>query len=78
MPIFARLWLNVAIVVEQNSRMETGSSRPGGRFMFARYLDDALWQAEVKEALRIALLNLDWSLPRQARWKSCWARAGRG
>ncbi|MEC7243174.1 MAG: metallopeptidase TldD-related protein, partial [Pseudomonadota bacterium] len=51
--------LNVAIVVEQNGRMETGSSGTGGRFMFARYLDDALWQAEVKEALRIALLNLD-------------------
>ena len=51
--------LNVAIVVEQNGRMETGSSGTGGRFMFARYLDDALWQAEVNEALRIALLNLD-------------------
>jgi TldD protein len=50
--------MNVAIVVEQNGRMETGSSGTGGRFMFARYLDDSLWQAEVNEALRIALLNL--------------------
>ena len=33
--------------------------------MFARYLDDSLWQAEVNEALRIALLNLD-SVPAPA------------
>ena len=57
--------MNVAIVVEQNGRMETGSSGTGGRFMFARYLDDSLWQAEVNEALRIALLNLD-SVPAPA------------
>ncbi len=51
--------LNVAVVVEQNGRMESGSSGTGGRFMFTRYLDQALWQGEVDEALRIALLNLD-------------------
>jgi TldD protein len=51
--------MNVAIVVEQNGRMETGSSGSGGRFMFVRYLDDNVWQKEVAEALRIALLNLD-------------------
>ena len=57
--------MNVAIVVEQNGRMETGSSGTGGRFMFARYLDESIWQAEVNEALRIALLNLD-SVPAPA------------
>lgn len=51
--------LNVSVVAEQNGRMESGSSGTGGRFMFDRYLDDAVWQSEVDEALRIALLNLD-------------------
>ncbi|MGB2300892.1 MAG: metalloprotease TldD [Candidatus Puniceispirillaceae bacterium] len=51
--------LNVAVVVEKNGRMETGSSGAGGRFMFSTYLQDDVWQAEVDEALRIATLNLD-------------------
>ncbi len=51
--------LNVSVVVEKNGRMESGSSGTGGRFMFTRYLSDDLWQAEVEEALRLALLNLD-------------------
>ena len=56
------VWLNVAIVVEQNGRMETG--RAGQRTVGVRPLsDDVLWQAEVNEALRIALLNLDLVFP---------------
>ena len=51
--------LNVAVVAEKNGRMESGSSGTGGRFMFDRYLQDDIWQAEVDEALRIAMLNLD-------------------
>ena len=51
--------LNVSVVVEQNGRMESGSSGTGGRIMFDRYLDPAIWRAEVDEALRLALLNLD-------------------
>ena len=39
--------------------MESGSSGTGGRFMFDRYLQADVWQAEVDEALRIAMLNLD-------------------
>lgn len=50
--------LNVSVVVEENGRMETGSSGTGGRFMFDRYLQPASWKAEVDEALRLALLNL--------------------
>ena len=46
--------LGIAVVVEQNGRMESGSSGMGGRF-----LDKALWQPEIDEALRLALLNLD-------------------
>ena len=51
--------LNVSVVVEKNGRMETGGSGAGGRFMFDRYLDPRTWQAEVDEALRLAILNLD-------------------
>ena len=51
--------MNVSVTVEQNGRMETGSSGAGGRFMFTRYLDEHLWQGEVEEALRLALLNLE-------------------
>lgn len=51
--------LGISVVVEQGGRMETGSSGTGGRFMFSRYLQDECWQAEIDEALRIALLNLD-------------------
>lgn len=51
--------LGISVVVEQGGRMETGSSGTGGRFMFSRYLQDDVWQAEIDEALRIALLNLD-------------------
>ena len=51
--------LGIAVVVEQNGRMESGSSGMGGRFLLNHYLDEALWQPEIDEALRLALLNLD-------------------
>jgi TldD protein len=50
--------LNVSIVVEENGRMETGSSGAGGRVMYDRYLDPAQWRNQVDEALRQALVNL--------------------
>jgi len=50
--------LNVGIVVEENGRMESGSSGAGGRVMYDHYLDPALWKAQVDEALRHALVNL--------------------
>ncbi len=57
--------LSIAVIVEQNGRMESGSSGMGGRFMLNHYLDEALWQPEIDEALRLALLNLD-SVPAPA------------
>jgi len=51
--------LGVSVVVEKGGRMESGSSGTGGRFMFTRYLQDDIWQSEIDEAVRIALLNLD-------------------
>ena len=51
--------LNVSVIVEQNGRREQGSSGGGGRHGLARLLEPAYWQAQIREALRIALVNLD-------------------
>ena len=51
--------LNVAVVVSRDGRMESGSSGAGGRVMFDNYMAPEIWQAQVREALRIATLNLD-------------------
>jgi TldD protein len=50
--------LNVAIVVGDGDRMETGSAGSGGRVTYERYLDPQHWKAQVDEALRQALVNL--------------------
>jgi TldD protein len=50
--------LNVAVVVGEGERMETGSHGAGGRVGYEHYLDPANWQAQVEEALRQALVNL--------------------
>src|SRR5208282_2894676 len=50
--------LNVAIVVGEDDRMETGSAGAGGRIAYERYLDPAQWKKQVDEALRQALVNL--------------------
>jgi len=57
--------INVWVAVEQNGRMESGSSGAGGRVMLDRWLTPEAWQSQVNEALRIALLNLD-SVPAPA------------
>ncbi|HEY5209118.1 MAG TPA: metalloprotease TldD [Stellaceae bacterium] len=57
--------LNVSVVVEENGRMETGSSGAGGRVMYEQYLDPAQWKGQVDEALRQALVNLS-SVPAPA------------
>jgi TldD protein len=57
--------LNVAVVVEQGGRRETGSHGMGGRFDYARIVAEPVWQGAVEEALRQALLNLD-SVPAPA------------
>jgi TldD protein len=57
--------LNVAIVVEQNGRRETGSSGCGGRGKYEEWINKEKWQSQVKEALRIGSINLD-SVPTPA------------
>ena len=50
--------LNVAVVVGDGDRMETGSHGAGGRVGYEFYLDPEHWKAQVEEALRQALVNL--------------------
>ena len=50
--------LNVAVIVENNDRRESGSHGGGGRIALAGLMEPAHWQAAVDEALRIALVNL--------------------
>jgi TldD protein len=50
--------LNVSVVVGEGDRMESGSYGAGGRHAYERYLDPAHWQAQIDEALRMALVNL--------------------
>ena len=51
--------LNVSIVAEQDGRMESGSDGVGGRAAYDQWVDPARWRAQVDEALRQALVNLE-------------------
>ncbi len=50
--------LNVSVIVEENGRREQGSTGAGGRHGIAALLEPARWQGMIREALRIALVNL--------------------
>ena len=51
--------MNVSVIVDQGGRRETGGTGGGGRFGLARLMEAGHWQPLVREALRIALVNLD-------------------
>ncbi len=51
--------LNVSVIVEQGGRRESGSSGGGGRIGLSGLLTSAHWQVHAREALRVALVNLD-------------------
>jgi TldD protein len=51
--------LNISIIVEAKGRRESGGMGGGGRYGLARLMEPAHWQAVAREALRIAVLNLD-------------------
>lgn len=51
--------LNVSVVVEQNGKRETGSAGGGGRFDLTRLLEGSDAERLTREAVRLALLNLD-------------------
>lgn len=51
--------LNISVVVEENGRMESGSSGVGGRTNYAQFLSDHHWHIQAHEALNRALTNLE-------------------
>lgn len=51
--------VNISVIVEQDGRRESGSAGGGGRIGLDGLLEPSDWQAKVREALRIALVNLD-------------------
>ncbi len=57
--------LNVTVAVERDGRMETGSFGVGGREGYGRWIKPEAWRAQVDEALRQALVNLE-SVPAPA------------
>ncbi|TKZ21820.1 metalloprotease TldD [Shimia litoralis] len=51
--------VNVSVIVEQDGRRETGTAGGGGRLGLDGLLAASDWQAKVREALRVALINLE-------------------
>ena len=51
--------LNVSVIVEENGRRESGGAGSGGRGALTGLIDPDHWQSAAREALRIALVNLD-------------------
>jgi len=51
--------LNISVIVEQGGRRESGSAGGGGRVGLDGLIDCADWQAKAREALRVAVVNLD-------------------
>ncbi|KCV80900.1 protein TldD [Actibacterium atlanticum] len=51
--------LHVSVIVEKDGRRESGRAGGGGRAGLAAMMQPDHWQGEVREALRIALVNLD-------------------
>ncbi|MDE1173021.1 MAG: metalloprotease TldD [Parvibaculaceae bacterium] len=57
--------LNVAVVVADGARQESGSHGMGGRLAYDHFISPENWQSGVSEALRQALVNLE-SVPAPA------------
>jgi TldD protein len=51
--------LNIQIVAEQNGRRETGYHGQGGRYLYDRLFDEAVWNRGIDVALAQALVNLE-------------------
>ena len=51
--------LNVSVIVEDQGRRESGSAGGGGRHALTGLIDPEHWKDLAREALRIALVNLD-------------------
>ena len=51
--------LNVSVIVERDGRRESGGTGGGGRHGLAALMDPLHWKGLAREALRIALVNLE-------------------
>jgi TldD protein len=51
--------INVSVIAEKDGRRESGTAGGGGRTMLDGLLEPKHWQGLIREALRIALVNLD-------------------
>lgn len=51
--------ISVSVIVEKDGRRESGHSSSGGRHGLAMLMTEDHWKAAAKEALRIALVNLN-------------------
>ncbi|MEM9100030.1 MAG: DNA gyrase modulator, partial [Pseudomonadota bacterium] len=51
--------MNIAVIVEQNGRRESGSAGAGGRHGLGALIAEDNWRAMAEEALRVALVNLE-------------------
>lgn len=51
--------VNISVIVEENGRRETGSTGGGGRVGLDGLIARSDWEAKAREALRIALVNLE-------------------
>ncbi|SHK02996.1 TldD protein [Shimia gijangensis] len=51
--------VNVSVIVEKDGRRESGGAGGGGRLGLDGLIDPIDWQAKTREALRIALVNLE-------------------
>jgi TldD protein len=51
--------INVGVTVEKDGRRESGSTGAGGRASFEAFITEDQWKAQVEEALRMALVNLE-------------------
>ncbi|PIE09218.1 MAG: metalloprotease TldD [Rhodobacterales bacterium] len=51
--------LNISVIVEQNGRRESGGHGGGGRYGLTGLMEPQHWQSVAREALRIALVNLE-------------------
>ena len=51
--------ISISVIVEAHGRRESGGTGGGGRYGLARLMEPSHWQSVAREALRIALVNLD-------------------
>ncbi|MGB8811847.1 MAG: metalloprotease TldD [Paracoccaceae bacterium] len=51
--------INISVIVDHNGRRESGGMGGGGRYGLARLMEPDHWQGVAREALRIALVNLE-------------------